>query len=61
MAKASPLEEDANTEMIKILDEIEEAATAIAASHNANIRVEKARGGKFPYLTFRAVGFVPDD
>jgi hypothetical protein len=55
------MDEDEAAEMVKILDEIEEAATVIAADRKANIRVEKARGGKFPYLTFRALGFVPDD
>jgi hypothetical protein len=55
------MDEDEAAEMAKILNEIERAATAIAASRKANITVEKARGGKFPYLTFRALGFVPDD
>jgi hypothetical protein len=45
--------------MEAVLRRIEEAGRAIADATRADIRVEKDRGGRFPYLTFRAFGSVP--
>jgi hypothetical protein len=55
--KARELEEADHDAMVAILDKIEEAATAIAAEASADVRIEKGRGVKFPYLTLRAFGF----
>lgn len=45
----------------ELLAKIEAAGMAIAAEYVADIRVEKERGGRFPYVTFRAYGFREDE
>jgi hypothetical protein len=50
------LDENERKRLQDVLDRIERAGLTIAARFQADIRVEKGGGGRFPYLTFRAFG-----
>jgi hypothetical protein len=43
------------------LNESKKPALAIADESDVEVRVEKDRGGRFPYITFREYGLVHGD
>jgi hypothetical protein len=47
--------------MSRVLGLIEGRGPEIAIESGVNVRIESNRGGKFPYLTFRAVGLIEPD
>jgi hypothetical protein len=61
-----PPEPDVYEKLEAVLRMVEETGAELAAEHGVKVwiehnRVESGRGGKFPYLTFRAFGLLPDD
>jgi hypothetical protein len=59
MGRAAPPDAATYEKLMTVLRMIEERGAAIAAEHGLNVQIESNRGGKFPYLTFRAFGFLP--
>jgi hypothetical protein len=55
------LEENERKRLQDVLERIERAGLTIAARFQADIRVEKSGRGRFPYLTFRALGIGDGD
>jgi hypothetical protein len=66
MGRTTPPDPAIYEKLEAVLRMIEETGAAIGAEHGIKVRiehnrVESNRGGKFPYLTFRAFGLLPDD
>lgn len=57
--RARQLDETERAAVEDVLARIEELAVDLAAEADADIRVEKAGGGRFPVITFRGYGLLP--
>jgi hypothetical protein len=58
--RARDLNETDRTAVEDVLARIEALGVGLAAKSGADIRIEKAQGGKLPCLTFRGYGISPD-
>jgi hypothetical protein len=66
LGRLAPPEPAIYDRMEMVLRMVEEHGAAILAEHGVKVLVEhnragSSRGGKFPYLTFRAVGLLEPD
>jgi hypothetical protein len=59
--RARELDDRDRAAVLDVLAGIEALGVDLAAKAGADIRVEKAQGGKLPYLTFRGYGVSPQD
>ena len=61
MGRATPPEDHERLALAGVLRRIEKAGLELASESDVDVRVEKDRGGRFPYVTFRAYGLVHKD
>jgi hypothetical protein len=59
--RARQLDETDCKAMTDVLARIEALGVHLAAEAGADVRVEKAQGGRFPVITFRGYGLLPQD